>query len=47
MKCNGDYCEIDTTDYKKVAEQKLNEWLYHLDPYDYDAPGSTVREQGV
>lgn len=47
MSCNEDFCEVDTTEYQREADDKLHEWLRHLDPIDYDAPGSTVREQGV
>ena len=40
--CNGDFCEIDVE-----FEAALGNKLYPSEPMDYDAPGSTVREQGV
>ena len=41
----GDSCTVKYPDDE--AREKLNKWLKELKPEDYDAPGSTVREQGV
>lgn len=30
-----------------AARRKLERWLAEMEPMDYDAPGSTVRETGV
>lgn len=59
MACNGDSCEVNIPPKKKSeakdplqglkgeARKKLSKFLGGLEPIDYDAPGTTVREQGV
>ena len=52
--CDGDSCQITyPDDMRKMLKglsgqqrSKLRRWL-GMEPMDYDAPGSTVREQGV
>lgn len=39
--------EIAVRSLDPEAQRKLMEWLKRMEPEDYDAPGSTVRESGV
>ena len=41
----GDSCTVKFPDDE--AREKLNKWLKELEPEDYDAPGTSAREQGV
>jgi len=55
MVCGPDGCEVDVDAMAQVkaareageaaARRKLDKWLHDLDPLDYDAPGTTAREQ--
>lgn len=48
MNCNGDSCEIEfEDDVDAWAKRKVESWLRRMEPIDYDAPGTSVREQGV
>lgn len=51
MGCNGDSCDIQLKNMAQgltpEARAKLMNWLGVMEPIDYDAPGSTVRETGV
>ena len=55
--CDGDSCKITSEERREMEEMlrglsdeakaKLLDWMGYMEPMDYDAPGSTVREQGV